>query len=314
MRVAIALTVCLLLGNHFSVLAQRCNAPSSDLIINQSFGTTQQTPSLTGLTSYDYVAAACPEDGQYTISDTVDGTCFSSFWHALPEDHTPGDVGGNLMIVNGAFEAGEFYKQPIAAGLCPGSSYELSLWAVNLIKPGVCQNSVLPNLTIRVETENGELLKSIDLGTIAETPTPIWNQYSTVFTAPETDQRVVIKLLNQEGGCGNDLAIDDIQLRQCSACMPDPVYVPDTFTPNNDGTNDDLDIFLQNVTSFSLKIYDRWGNLLFVSNAPEHKWDGTFNGHSCASGDYAWVIGYKSAHPTKGEQNFVRRGRVQLIR
>ncbi|GAB3718239.1 hypothetical protein GCM10027592_60970 [Spirosoma flavus] len=218
------------------------------------------------------------------------------------------------MIVNGAFEAGEFYKQPIAAGLCPGTSYELSLWAVNLIKPGVCQNSVLPNLTIRVETEDGTLLKAIGLGTIAETPTPIWNQYATVFTAPMTNERVVIKLLNQEGGCGNDLAIDDIQLRQCSACMPDPIYVPDVFTPNNDGVNDALSVFLNNVASFSLKIYNRWGSLLFMSSDPENKWDGTFNGNPCATGDYAWVISYKSARSVGTESDYVRTGRVQLVR
>ncbi|MBD2704311.1 gliding motility-associated C-terminal domain-containing protein [Spirosoma sp. BT702] len=274
----------------------------------------QQNVSLTGLTAYSYIASACPEDGQYTISNAVDGTCFSSFWHALSEDHTPGDVTGKLMIVNGAFEAGEFYKQPIAAGLCPGTSYELSLWAVNLIKPGVCQNSVLPNLTIRVETEDGTILKSIDLGTIIETPTPVWNQYATVFTAPLTDERVVIKLLNQEGGCGNDLAIDDIQLRQCSSCMPDPVYVPDVFTPNNDGVNDALTVFFQDVASFSLKIYNRWGSLIFASTDPENKWDGTFNGSPCATGDYAWVLSYKSARSVGTENDYVRTGRVRLIR
>jgi gliding motility-associated-like protein len=55
------------------------------------------------------------------------------------------------------------------------------------------------------------------------------------------------------------------------------VYVPNSFTPNDDGTND---LFIPVVTSYSeldqyeFRIYDRWGEIVFFSKTVGEGWNG----------------------------------------
>ncbi len=75
------------------------------------------------------------------------------------------------------------------------------------------------------------------------------------------------------------------------------VYIPNVFSPNNDGRNDDFKIFTGlGVTTINyLRIYDRWGNLiheekgLLPSAAGAGKWDGTFKGDPLNPGVYIYV-------------------------
>lgn len=71
----------------------------------------------------------------------------------------------------------------------------------------------------------------------------------------------------------------------------DCIYISNAFTPNNDGINDlweikNLEIF----EKFSLNVYNRWGQLIFATNNPENKWDGTFNGKELPTGSYIYVL------------------------
>ena len=298
-------------------IAQVCNDSSGELVINQTFGDSGNNPLAAGLTSYEYEPINCPGDGQYTIISTLDGTCFNSTWYAVATNHTPNDAKGNMMVVNGGSKPGAFYEQPVSS-LCKGTTYEISVWIINLLKTGTCSNPLIPNLSINVETTDGLVIQSVTIGQISQTDIPIWRRYAAVFTVPTTTEDVVIKLINNQGdyGCGNDLVIDDFQVRQCGACadVPDLIYVPDAFTPNNDGVNDTLAIFLRSsaASSFSLKVYNRWGSLIFTSTDPTHKWDGTYAGSPCLSGTYTWIIVYNPGTQTKAD--YVQTGKVLLVR
>ncbi|NDU98459.1 gliding motility-associated C-terminal domain-containing protein [Spirosoma terrae] len=314
-RVNITLIFCFIYTGRYSCLAQLCPGLSNNLLINESFGTASNAPSLTSQTTYRYVSSSCPENGEYTLSPTVDGSCFLNTWHYVTEDHTANDVRGNMLIINASDEAGTFYQQPLP-GLCGGTRYEFSVWGLNLLKPGICSDPTLPNLTIQIETNSGQVLQTIDFGSIDLTTTPTWKLYSTLFTAPTTTEPVVVKLINNRGagGCGNDLALDDIQLKQCDACAPDPVFVPDVFTPNDDRTNEELAVFIKDAVSFSITIYNRWGNAVFYSNSLGNRWNGTFSGTPCAAGEYSWVISYKLADSATTTREYIKRGYVMLLR
>ena len=303
-------------GYSHPSLGQACLDLAKEPAVNQSFGKVGAAVSLAGRTTYQYSTDACPLDGSYTLMDAVDGSCYFYLWHGVPEDHTPDDVGGNMMIVNGSDQtAGAFYEHPLA-GLCSGTAYEFSVWAMNLLKPGICTAPLLPDLAISVETKSGQVIELVNIGIVPQSATPIWRQYTAVFTAPEVTDGVVVKLINREGGagCGNDLALDDIQLKQCGACSPTPLYVPEAFTPNNDGVNDDLAIFLRRAVSFSLIIYNRWGSPVFTSNALDQKWDGTHGNTPCPAGDYTWAINYQLADATNVTREYVKTGRILLLR
>ena len=298
------------------VSAQVCADPAGEIVLNQSFGTVSRSVSLDGLTTYRNAQSNCPDDSKYALAPALDGTCFNSTWYAVPMDHTPNDRLGNMLIVNGGNKPGTFYQQPIA-GLCKGSSYEVSVWAMNVLRTHTCVNPLVPNLSIVVETPTGQIIQSAALGLIQQEDAPTWRRYAVTFTLPTFTDNVVIKLVNNAGdyGCGNDMAIDDFQVKQCSECEQDftPVYMPNAFTPNQDGINDTLALLMNTKpVSFSLKIYNRWGSLVFASTDPAQQWDGTYAGRSCESDTYAWVVSYQTGARTRREHT--QTGQVFLVR
>jgi gliding motility-associated-like protein len=305
----------LLLIIHQSATGQQCTGVAGEPPINQSFGTLSGGNPLVDETTYRLSMSACPENGEYGIMPSITGNCFDNAWHNIPEDHTPGDVRGNMLVINAADEKGAFYQQ-ILTGLCGGTQYEFSLWGVNLLKPGICTDYALPNLTIQIETRSGQVLQTINFGSIDVTATPVWRRFSTTFAAPKVAEPVVVRLINNQGagGCGNDLALDDIQLRQCDVCPPAPAYVPDVFTPNGDGVNDQLGVYLQNAVSFSMSIFNRWGTPVFYSDKLTQQWDGKLAGNPCETGNYTWVVKYEVPSSENTVRQYVQEGRVLLLR
>lgn len=96
--------------------------------------------------------------------------------------------------------------------------------------------------------------------------------------------------------CGTCLAVDDLNFNQ--ACADRQIYIPNIFSPNNDGINDDFRIFKHPDTRATIQqflIFNRWGALLFEANAFDFDdnsiwWDGIFKGKPVANGIYAFYI------------------------
>ena len=68
------------------------------------------------------------------------------------------------------------------------------------------------------------------------------------------------------------------------------IYVPNTFTPNGDGINDKFEIKGENIKSFELWIYNRWGEEIYRSLEMNDFWDGNYGGNKCKVDSYIWVI------------------------
>ena len=193
-----------------------CQGNSGTPIFTEDFGTgTDNGPALPpGTTTYTYVDGA-PDDGSYTISSSTAGY-FD--WFNI-QDHTPDDVSGKALIVNASFTPGEFYRTPIT-GLCENTSYEFSSWLLNLHpRNGAgCPNNGIPvNVKFQIwDSTDTNLLASGDTGDIEDKTSPEWEQYALLFTTLPGQTSVILKMLNNSGGgCGNDLAIDDIVFRSC---------------------------------------------------------------------------------------------------
>ena len=68
------------------------------------------------------------------------------------------------------------------------------------------------------------------------------------------------------------------------------IFVPNTFTPNNDNHNELFVIRALNIISFRLQIFNRWGHLLFESDNVEKYWDGFYEKSRVAQGVYYYTI------------------------
>ena len=214
-----------------------CTGNSGDPIFIETFGSgTTQGPALpTGTTSYTFTSGS-PNDGFYTVSST---TSFFD-WHNVG-DHT-GDTNGKCLVVNADFTAGEFYRTTIS-GLCENTSYEFSAFLINLLPASGCGGSGIPiNVGFEIwDDTDTTLLASGDTGSINGTSSPNWEQYGLVFQTLPSQTSIILKMRNNGvGGCGNDLAIDDIVFKSCGDNVvvqdnanQDQLYICDTDTPYN---------------------------------------------------------------------------------
>jgi gliding motility-associated-like protein len=203
----VAIVVFLCCG-HFAT-AQTCTGGLGDPIVNITFGAGSNYGSALapGITNMQYLPAACPQDGQYTIANGSIN-CFSGSWLNVIYDHT-GDYLGYFMLINASYQPSDFYVQTVN-GLCEGTTYQFAAWVLNMVAK---TNEILPNITFRIEKPDGTLLGSSS-DVIPQTTSPIWQQHGFFFTTPPGITSVVIRMTNNApGGIGNDLALDDITFR-----------------------------------------------------------------------------------------------------
>ncbi len=90
------------------------------------------------------------------------------------------------------------------------------------------------------------------------------------------------------------------------------IYVPNAFTPNGDGKNDMFFAYGNEITSFTMNVYDRWGNLIFTSDDIMNGWDGrASDGSEIAQQDvYVYKIAVKDfegkAHGITGSVSLLK--------
>lgn len=196
--------------------AQLCSGSLGLPIVNITFGNGANPGQALPLasTSYPFVSNDCPIDGSYTIRNNTTN-CFSSTWHSLTADHT-GDTNGYFMLVNASVLPGAFYLDTVR-GLCSGTTFEFAAWVVNVLKQSACSgNGIMPNLTFTIERTDGIVIQTYNSGDIPSQASPTWQQYGFFFTTPVGITDIVLRIVNNApGGCGNDLALDDITFRPC---------------------------------------------------------------------------------------------------
>ena len=207
---------CLLLGVLPSCFAQQCTS-FGDPVVNITFGAGGNPgPSLRAAsTSYGFVTSSCPQDGFYTVTNST-FNCNGNTWQSIPSDHT-GNPGGYFMLINASYTPADFYLDTVK-GLCENTTYQFAAYIANVLFPNACGGTgIMPNITFSIEpTSGGNPLALIQSGDIAPSYSTNWQQYGLVFTTPPGVTEIVLRMRNTApGGCGNDLALDDITFRPC---------------------------------------------------------------------------------------------------
>ncbi|MCB9197311.1 MAG: gliding motility-associated C-terminal domain-containing protein [Flavobacteriales bacterium] len=89
------------------------------------------------------------------------------------------------------------------------------------------------------------------------------------------------------------------------------LYVPNTFTPDDDGKNDVFYVYASGYDEYRIElwIFDRWGQLIYF-NKGVNGWDGTYNGGLCQQDTYVWMVKV----PDKNGLVKTFRGHVNLLR
>lgn len=201
-------------------------------VITIHFGTGNvRDPNTSEPEDYERVDDPCPSDGYYAYTSYT-SDCFRGDWFTLAQDHTPGDVNGNMMLVNASRSTGAFFRTTLT-GLKSGIVYEFGVWLMNVCRiSDKCPFPLLPNLTIRLQTKSGQPVAQFGTGELPRREAPHWTQYRALFTTPPSVTDLVVTMQdNNPGGCGNDFAMDDITIRECIKPAPAVTSKPKQPTP-----------------------------------------------------------------------------------
>lgn len=112
----------------------------------------------------------------------------------------------------------------------------------------------------------------------------------------------VVSVRAYQAGCYNS---DSVQI-----ILNCDIFLPDAFSPNGDGFNDQFNFLSNNLKQFTLKVFNRWGELVFETNDYNHSWNGTYKGKPCDMDDYIYVAsGVKNDN-----KDFFIKGTITLLR
>jgi len=116
--------------------------------------------------------------------------------------------------------------------------------------------------------------------------------------------------VTNQDGCIVDTAHIHLQLDILPQCSS--VYLPNAFSPDGNGANDLFRVirsspYLKDIT---LRVYDRYGMIIFVSSDEKPGWDGTFHGIRQPADTYSWTVDYMDFENKRRSG----RGTVILIR
>jgi gliding motility-associated-like protein len=131
-----------------------------------------------------------------------------------------------------------------------------------------------------------------------------WNTGATgaVINVKPLETTTYCATVTSVEGCKSEACVEIVVKEEST------LYVPNVFTPNGDGINDEFYVPSYNLVSFDLKIFNRWGQLLFQTGDSLTGWDGSFKGQT-TSGVYVFILKAKGNDGT----DYKKTGHITLI-
>lgn len=202
-------------------------------VLNTNIG----PPLAAGLTGYTYhlpiidttSTSYMVNDSEYAIvknaiygGSKVTPRAWSNFF-----DHTSGN--GYMMLVNANYDPDTVYEKTLT-GLLPNTLYFVTAWIHTASSPNsinFCTNSTPlfsniknANIDFKVFDATNTLAAINSTGNIQPVDPDTWKQYNTYYTTKAGETSFKFQITNRaSGGCGNDFALDDIEVRQCPSSL-----------------------------------------------------------------------------------------------
>ncbi len=277
-----------------------------------NFTSTQQSPSIAN--------AALGYNGKFYVKITSSDGC----------------VNTDSTVVN--IIKGPFVDAGADANICEGASTQLNgatdansyVWnpPLNLSNPQILNpiTSPISNVTYVLTVDNGTCKKSDSVVvTVNKKPiadagpdkviiagntttlngsanitdasilwTPSYNISSVTDLTPQVNPVVAITYaltLSSNFGCG--VSIDSVLVKVYAK-----LFIPNAFTPNNDGLNDVWNIeALEAYPGAVINVFNRFGQMVFTNDGEAKPWDGKYKGVVQSAGAYPYIINLKNGAP-----------------
>ncbi len=114
---------------------------------------------------------------------------------------------------------------------------------------------------------------------------------STIFIDLDAGYYPITLIVTNQYGC-----VDSVT-KYIEYIVKPLIYVPNSFTPDGDDYNNTWQYYLSgfDTTDFNVRVFNRWGGIVWESNDPTASWDGTYKGVLVQDGVYTWVINAKDS-------------------
>jgi gliding motility-associated-like protein len=127
------------------------------------------------------------------------------------------------------------------------------------------------------------------------------------FTTPYAPVNYVATMTDQNGCSVIDTVFLEVDV---VICGEPEVFIPNAFSPNNDGENELLYVRGNSIKTMLLRIYDRWGELVFETNSKTSGWNGTYKNKPVDPGVFVYYLDVICFD----EQKFFKKGNITVIR
>jgi gliding motility-associated-like protein len=240
--------------------------------------------------------AVVSEPSQINVSAIAsDVTCYQRTDGSINATATGGSPGYNYALSSGASNASGLFTN-LASG-----SYSLTVTdngncsattTAQIVEPGPVEVTVVPNPT---ETSLGNPVQlnistnqsgTINYSWIPATGLSCSNCDNPIFDGINTVTYTVN--VSTSNGCSGSSQIT-------ATVIPDyTVYIPNAFSPNNDGGNDYWQVYgnIKAVKQFSIMVFNRWGEKVYETEDVNFKWDGFASGKQVPAGVYVYSVKY----------------------
>jgi len=120
-------------------------------------------------------------------------------------------------------------------------------------------------------------------------------------------QHIIEVFFISNKGCYSETKSILVDIEEC----PLPyIWIPNTFTPNGDQDNDVWFPVLKNISSINVKIFNRWGELIFETSDLSDNWNGFYKNQLCQNGVYVYLINWT----TLEGRTYPKSGHIILIK
>ncbi len=296
-----------------------------------------------GCTAGALVQLSIAEDTIFTISDTLwlcEGEEVTLF-PGEPPVSTPGTwchtftaVGGcdSVACVPVALLPPPDTGWVVTPPPCEGSTVdffgmtldEAGTWCATLTSAAGCDSlvctelSFLPRPSVQVTPEETliEPGESVTLEVVTSADSILWMPADGLsctacpepVATPDSSVTYTVTVVDDNGCTNSAQALIVVDL----ICLADSIQVPNFFTPNGDGVNDTFGPVLSKKQAgavYSLEIWDRWGQRIFMQSGSNVYWDGTWLGNQLPSDVYFYMLEVQcpdGAASYKGEVTLMR--------
>jgi gliding motility-associated-like protein len=271
------------------------------------------TPTYTVTTSGDYAVAISIE--QCSVSDEV-----SLIFNPTPSFTLPNDTllcqGDNLNLTINAF-ADEYRWSNGSTGPSVNVSYPGgTIWGETDLDGCTYRDEIVVSFQDPPLVDLGQdtLLcedYSVMLSAGVQADSYLWQDGST-SSSIESSGSGLYSVEVTDGPC----VVTDSVFVGTRPCVYFEVYVPNAFSPNGDGINDVLRPMISSqvqITSYSFKVYDRWGTEVFTSANLDDGWDGMLKSLPLPMGVYIYFVQFEYMDDRGGGSDLLT-GDIMLMR